>query len=48
MSFWSGEKIAANPFVVTEFSLDQVDANAYNLRMGNCYFRTADDSGGTD
>jgi dCTP deaminase len=48
MSFWSGEKIAANPFVVTEFSLDQVDANAYNLRMGNCYFRTADDSGGKD
>ena len=48
MSFWSGEKIAANPFVVTEFLLDQVDANAYNLRMGNCYFRTADDSGGTE
>jgi dCTP deaminase len=48
MSFWSGEKLAANPSVVTGFSSDHVDANAYNLHMGNCYFRTADDLGGED
>jgi dCTP deaminase len=48
MSFWSGEKFAANPSVVTGFSLDDVDANAYNLRMGNSYFRTADDLGGKE
>jgi dCTP deaminase len=46
MTFWSGEKIAGNPPVVSGFSLDNVDANAYNLHMGNCYFRTADIAGG--
>jgi dCTP deaminase len=46
MSFWSGEKLLANQNVITEFSADQVDANAYNLRMGNCFFRTADDADG--
>jgi dCTP deaminase len=48
MSFWSGEKLSANPMVVTEFFADHVDANAYNLHMGNCYFRTAEESGGKD
>jgi len=45
MSFWSGEKLAATPSVVTGFSANHVDANAYNLHMGNCFFRTADGSG---
>lgn len=45
MTFWSGEKLVANQSVVTGFSKDHVDANAYNLHMGNCYFRTADESG---
>lgn len=46
MSFWSGEKLAANKSVVAGFSMASVDANAYNLHMGNRYFRTADDAGG--
>ena len=46
MSFWSGEKLSSSPSVVTGFSAEQVDANAYNLRMGNCFFRTADNAGG--
>lgn len=45
MSFWSGEKLSANSSVVTEFLPENVDANAYNLHMGGCYFRTADDTG---
>jgi dCTP deaminase len=48
MSFWSGEKLAANQAVVTGFSPAHVDANAYNLHMGNCFFRTADDAGGQE
>ncbi|QGM45189.1 dCTP deaminase domain-containing protein [Methylocystis heyeri] len=48
MSFWSGEKLAANPAVVSDFSIDQVDVNAYNLRMGNCYFRTAESAAGKE
>jgi len=47
MSFWSGEKLIANPSVVSDFCADRVDANAYNLRMGDSYFVTADkDSNG--
>lgn len=42
MTFWSGERILANPQVVSDFSPDQIDCNSYTLRMGNCYFRTAD------
>ncbi len=42
MSYWSGEKLLDNRSVITDFSPDQVDANAYNLRMGDRYFRTAD------
>lgn len=48
MTFWSGEKLARNPSVVAEFSADHVDANAYNLHMGVCYFRTGDNSGGIE
>ncbi|MGP8267153.1 MAG: dCTP deaminase domain-containing protein [Beijerinckiaceae bacterium] len=48
MSFWSGEKLEANQSVVTGFSPAHVDANAYNLHMGNSYFRTADDVGGQE
>jgi dCTP deaminase len=48
MSFWSGEKLSANPSVISEFSAEQVHANAYNLCMGNCFFRTADGKGGIE
>lgn len=41
MSFWSGEKLLENQTVVENFNPDQVDANAYNLKMGNCYFTTS-------
>ncbi len=41
--FWSGEKLNSNRSIVEEFDPDSVDANAYNLRMGNCYFKTAND-----
>jgi dCTP deaminase len=46
MSYWSGEKLIQNKSVITDFEPEQVDANAYNLRMENCYFRTADGMGG--
>jgi dCTP deaminase len=42
MAFWSGERISANQHVVSDFSEDQIDCNSYTLRMGDCYFRTAD------
>ncbi len=41
MSFWSGEKLLENPSVIEDFNPDQVDANAYNLKMGDCYFTTS-------
>ncbi|AHF87926.1 hypothetical protein RLEG3_06565 (plasmid) [Rhizobium leguminosarum bv. trifolii WSM1689] len=44
MSFWSGETLKANPSVVEDFDEKQIDVNAYNLRMGDSYFRTADGS----
>lgn len=44
MSFWSGEKLNDNKSVVDQFDEKQVDVNAYNLRMGDSYFRTADGS----
>jgi len=34
MTFWSGEKLAANRSVVDPFDQDQIDCNAYTLRMG--------------
>ncbi len=42
MSFWSGEKLLKNRSVIKDFDDNQVDTNAYNFRMGNCYFVTGD------
>lgn len=44
MTYWSGEKLVKNNAVVSDFSKDNVDVNAYNLRMGDCYFRTGEGS----
>lgn len=46
MSFWSGEKLLKNRSVVEDFDDDQVDTNAYNFRMGDCYFVTGDGESG--
>jgi dCTP deaminase len=46
MAFWSGEKLAKNRLVISDFSDAQVDANAYNLKMGASYFRTSDNEEG--
>jgi dCTP deaminase len=46
MSFWSGEKLLANSNVVVPFSHEQIDCNAYTMRMGNCYYRTAEQETG--
>jgi dCTP deaminase len=46
VAFWSGEKLLNNRSVVEDFDDNQVDTNAYNFRMGNCYFVTGD--GGSD
>jgi dCTP deaminase len=46
MSFWSGEKLLANSSVIVPFSHEQIDCNAYTLRMGNCYYRTAEQETG--
>jgi dCTP deaminase len=48
MSYWSGEKLFANSGVIKDFDPEQVDANAYNLRMGDRYFRTADQESKAD
>jgi dCTP deaminase len=48
MSYWSGEKLLDNRGVISDFSPNQVDANAYNLRMGDRYFRTADEESKDD
>lgn len=43
MSFWSGEKLAARgDAIFVPYNPAQVDRNAYVLRMGDRYFRTAD------
>src|SRR5690242_16414540 len=42
MSFWSGEKLLQNSNVIIPFVENRVDCNAYTLRMGNSYYRTAD------
>ena len=42
MPFWSGETLSANQHVISDFSPDRIDCNSYTLRMGNCYYRTAD------
>jgi dCTP deaminase len=41
-SFWSGEKLLENCGIVEPFREDQIDCNAYELRMGSLYYRTAD------
>lgn len=46
MAFWSGEKLFANQNVIAPFSDKQIDCNAYTLRMGNCYYRTAEQETG--
>lgn len=43
--FWSGEKLLVNQNVVRDFDRKQIDVNAYNLRMGSIYFKTADEQG---
>ena len=43
MTFWSGERLIASSNVVSPFSKDQVDCNAYTLRMGDRYYRTSDE-----
>jgi dCTP deaminase len=45
MAFWSGEKLVDTRQVVSDFSIDQIDCNAYTLRMGDSYYRTADEEG---
>jgi dCTP deaminase len=46
MAFWSGEKLLENKNVVLPFSEKQIDCNAYTLRMGSCYYRTAEQETG--
>ncbi len=45
--FWSGEKLLQNKQVVGDFDEKQLDANAYNLRMGNVLFKTTHTTGDT-
>jgi dCTP deaminase len=44
MAFWSREKILENRNVIVEppFDEDQIDCNAYALRMGSSFYCTAD------
>lgn len=42
MTFWSGERLKESKSVVDDFDEGRVDANAYNLSMGNYYFKTSD------
>jgi dCTP deaminase len=46
MAFWSGEKLLQNSHVIVPFSNQQIDCNAYTMRMGNCYYRTAEQETG--
>lgn len=39
--FWSGEKLKANDHVVSDFSENNIDCNAYTLSMGDRYYHTA-------
>jgi dCTP deaminase len=45
MAFWSGEKLLTSQQVVDPFFDAQIDCNAYNLRMGESYYCTADQEG---
>jgi dCTP deaminase len=42
MAFWSGEKLATRRSVVDGFDDKHVDCNAYNLHMGDVYYRTGE------
>ena len=46
MPFWSGARLIATPSVVVPFNPDQVDCNAYTLRMGGVYYRTGEQEAG--
>ena len=44
MTFWSGEKLCSRgDSIFVPFNCNQIDRNAYVLRMGNRYYRTADE-----
>jgi dCTP deaminase len=44
MTFWSGEKLRHwGDRIFVPYSADQIDRNAYVLRMGDRYYRTADE-----
>ncbi len=47
MAFWRGEKLLAvgtapGSDLIVPFNPDQIDCNAYTLRMGGQYYKTAD------
>jgi dCTP deaminase len=46
--FWSGEKLLKNKHIIEPFDSEQIDCNAYTLRMGNLYYRTADQESGVE
>ncbi len=46
MSFWRGERLAQSSGVVDPFNADQIDCNAYTLRMGGTYYRTGEREAG--
>ncbi len=44
MTFWSGEKLRRRgDSIFYPYNPDQIDRNAYVLRMGDRYYRTADE-----
>lgn len=43
MTFWSGQRLARNRHLISDFDQDQIDCAAYNLRVGKCYFCTSQD-----
>ena len=46
MSFWRGELLAQRKEVVEPFDENQIDCNAYTLRMGSAYYRTGEREAG--
>ncbi len=44
MSFWSGEKLKQNSYLIDDFSEDRQDCSAYNLRVGNTYYATSEEA----
>lgn len=43
MSFWSGQRLARNKHLISDFNESQIDCAAYNLRVGNCYYCTSEE-----